>query len=104
MIVASNLPRDILQLSWAVTPNTTSYDVVRGRTSALHATGGNFTLSTDTCIVNNGASTQVQDPIGTPSGEATFYLVRPVNACSGQGTYDTSSPTQQGARDAEIAA
>lgn len=104
MVVGSKLPGDVLQLSWIATPNTTSYDVVRGRTSALRGSGGNFTLSTDTCIVNNGASTQVQDPIGTPLAEATFYLVRPVNACSGNGTFDETSPTQQGARDAEIAA
>ena len=103
-IFATNLPGDILQLSWSATPDTTSYDLVRGRTSALRGSGGNFALSTDTCIGNNISGTQVQDPIGAPEGEAVFYLVRPVNACSGNGSYNETSPSQQGVRDAEIAA
>jgi hypothetical protein len=101
-VFANNLPGDVLELSWSATPDTTAYDVVRGRTSALRGSGGNFTVSTDTCLGNNVTGTQVQDPIGSPVGEATFYLVRPVNACSGSGTYDETSPQQQGARDAEI--
>jgi len=48
--------------------------------------------------------TQGWDPAVPSASEGTWYLVRPVNACSGNGTWNESSPPQQGSRDAELAA
>ena len=47
----------------------------------------------------SGAASDSEVP---SAGAGLFYLVRPANACSGNGTYDEGSASQQGSRDAEI--
>ena len=93
------------QISWGATLDTTGYDVTRGSISVLRGTAGDYTASTNLCLANDASPTSVND-FGAPSpGDGVWYLVRPVNACSGNGTYnEPSSPPQSGSRDAEIAA
>jgi hypothetical protein len=90
--------------SWSSTPDTTGYDVVRGILGTLRSTGGNFTLAVDACVANDLGATSMQDAAPPAGGSGYWYLVRPVNACSGAGTYDSTIPPQQSSRDAEIAA
>jgi hypothetical protein len=88
--------------SWSATPGTTAYDMVKGSLLTLRGTGGDFTHST--CMQNDNPLTEGWDvPVPAP-GDGTWYLVRPVNACSGNGSFDGPSPPQQGDRDAELAA
>jgi N-acetylneuraminic acid mutarotase len=89
---------------WVATPDTTAYDVVRGNLGTLRSSGGNFTTSLDTCLVNDIRTEAVTDNTAPGGGAGFWYLVRSVNACSGLGTYDDTSPPQIGLRDAEIAA
>jgi hypothetical protein len=90
-------------LSWDAVSGVTGYDVVKGSLSALVATGGDFTAATTTCLANDGAGTTVSDS-GADLDGGSWYLVRPVNACGGPGTYDEGAPSQAAPRDAEVAA
>jgi hypothetical protein len=57
-----------------------------------------------TCIKNNGADLQANDPLVPPAGQGMFYLYRVVG-CGGQvGTYDSGAPSQHGSRDPGIQA
>ena len=94
---ARNLPR-------GPRPDTTNYDAVRGVLATLRSTSGNFTASVDTCLANNTRGQSVQDDTTPAPGTGYWYLVRPSNLCTGNGTYDDVVPPQQGLRDAEIAA
>jgi len=85
---------------WPPIFGATRYDLTRGALGTLRATVGNFTPSVNQCTANIG--TGGADGDTPPAGDGFWYVVRAVN-CGG-GTYDDSSPTQSGARDAEIAA
>jgi hypothetical protein len=69
----------------------------------LHASGGDFTASLLECL--EGLSTDTSSTSGgpPPAGDGFYYLVRTVG-CGQSGTYDSGSASQQGSRDAEIAA
>ena len=90
-------------LSWSAPPRATEYDIVRGDLGTLRTSGGNFTTATVECVADNQISTQ-RDYIPNPTaGNGFYFLVRGVN-CSGSGTYDTGSPSQNGSRDTEVEA
>jgi CotH kinase protein/Lamin Tail Domain len=91
-------------LVWGSVSGAQAYDIVRGSLSMLRLTGGDFTSSVTGCQVNNAGTTQWSVAEVPAVGEGVFYLVRAVNASCGLGTYDTSSPSQVGTRDGEIAA
>jgi hypothetical protein len=91
------------QLSWTSVVNASSYDVVRGRTSTLTASGGNYGVATDACLLNNQAVTTFADPTVPPVGDSFWYLVRGAS-CGGVGSYDASGTGQPGPKDAQIAA
>jgi N-acetylneuraminic acid mutarotase len=88
--------------SWDAVPGATGYDVVRGYLSTLRITGGDFTWAMQSCAFNDLAGTVMQDNVPPFPDDGYWYLVRAVNACSGNGTYDDVLPPQQGSRDAEI--
>jgi hypothetical protein len=91
-------------VSWTPVPNGQVGDLVRGRVSTLVSSGGNYTLSTETCLLDNDSG-RTYPEAGVPSlNDAFWYLARDVNLCSGPGTYDEGSASQVGSRDAEIAA
>jgi hypothetical protein len=91
-------------LSWPVSPDATGYDAVKGNLGPLRASQGNFAVTTKACIGNDLGATFLQDGEVPPASGGLWYLVRPVNACSGAGTYDSEGTSQNGSRDAEIAA
>jgi hypothetical protein len=62
----------------------TVYDVVSQALSGLSAPGGPY--GSPTCLVNNSATTHVDDSRVAPSGDGYLYLVRGSNAC-GVGTF-----------------
>jgi len=90
-------------LSWSALPGGLGYDVVRGDLSTLAISGGDFTLAMIDCLADDLATTAIDDPEVPPAGEGFWYLLRP-ELEGGAGTYDLAVPSQQGSRDAEIAA
>jgi N-acetylneuraminic acid mutarotase len=103
-VLAARIPGGELELSWGATPDTTHYDVVRGGLGSLLSSAGNFTISFDVCKANDISGVTTLDSATPPAGNGYWYLVRPVNLCSGNGTYDGAIPPQVGLHDAEIAA
>jgi hypothetical protein len=91
-------------LIWSSDGGATGYDVVAGSLSALHSSEGDFATSATDCLANDLSLTTATDESVPAAGEALWYLVRPTNACSGVGSYDTPSPAQQETRDDELAA
>jgi hypothetical protein len=89
------------QFTWSPTSDTTAYDVVSGSVGLLRVSG-DYTSSTGGCAANNVGSPVLFDAQVPGTGDALWYLVRPINACSGNGSYDDAMPPQQGGRDAEI--
>jgi hypothetical protein len=95
---------NVTDLAWSAVSGVTGYDVVKGSLSVLRGSAGDFTASTTACLANDSAATVASDPDLPDIDDGSFYLVRPVNACGGPGSYDEGSPSQIGSRDAEIAA
>jgi hypothetical protein len=90
-----------VQLSWNAVPDAAAYDVVVGRLSELHASGGDFTASTTGCLANDTDATNATDDTPLDPGGGAWYLVRAVN-CAGEGTFDSGALSQVGSRDGEI--
>jgi N-acetylneuraminic acid mutarotase len=90
-------------ISWAPIAGATGYDVVSGSLTALRASDGNFTTGTLDCVEDDTAILSTTDTSTPAPGDGTWHLVRAVN-CGGAGSYDETSGSQQGSRDAEIAA
>ncbi|MBN2384261.1 VCBS repeat-containing protein [bacterium] len=90
------------QLSWNSVSAATGYDVIRGDLNALLSSGGDFSgLATSECLADNSSQLTL-DFIGQPSsGEAYWFLVRPVTSI-GVGTYDAAEENQVQSRDQEI--
>jgi hypothetical protein len=93
---------DVMQLSWTAVSGATGYDVVKGDLGNLRGSAGNYTTSTASCVVNRVGVTAAQDLEIPAAGEAIWYLIRAVNACTGHGTYDEGVLSQEGSRDAKI--
>ncbi len=89
-------------VTWNPAGSATGYDVVTGRMGTLRSSAGNFAIATDQCLIQNSASATVTDSSMPAPGDAIWYLARARNC--GPGTYDSGSASQQGVRDAEIAA
>ena len=92
-----------LRLSWTAVVGATSYDVVSGKLSTLRSSGGDYSQSTDRCLLNNQSLTTVDDTATPSAGDAFWYLARAAN-CGGVGSYDSGSLNQSAARDAQIEA
>ena len=85
------------QWSWGAVPDATAYDFTRGNLNALRLSGGQFSGTAVECLANDTPAASYQDSLSPAVGDSFWYLVRPVNACSGHGTYDDNV-----ARDASI--
>ena len=86
-------------MSWCVPQATPAFDVVRGGLASLHATSGDYSLATETCLAAAQADPWLESLSAPPPGGGFWYLVRDT-----AGTYDTGEPSQLGSRDSEIAA
>jgi len=76
-------------LSWTAASGATTHDVVRGGLLALHNSGGNFQIATQTCVADSAPGSSVTTG-GTPSaGDGYWFLVRGRN-CGGKGTYGST--------------
>jgi hypothetical protein len=102
-IVAADEDYGDTVLSWAAVPGATGYDVVRGSLSALSASAGDFSRSTDSCLANNAAPSTIRDHSTPAEDEGFWYLVRPSN-CGGAGSFDGGGSRQVAPRDPGIAA
>jgi len=70
----------------------------------LALSGGDFTASTTSCLGEFASLTTVDDPAVPAPGEGIWHLVRAVNACGGNGSYDDGIPSQLLSRDVGIEA
>jgi N-acetylneuraminic acid mutarotase len=89
--------------AWAPLLGATAYDAVEGGLLSLRSSGGDFTSSVLTCLANDDSATSVAAS-GTPTPGDGFWVLVRGEGCGGIGTYDEGSASQQGSRDAEIAA
>ena len=71
-----------------------------GPPAPLRANSGNFTLAAGACLANDLRAESLPDSAQPVPSAGYWYLVRPVNQCSGNGSYDDNAAP----RDAEIAA
>jgi hypothetical protein len=69
----------------------------------LRGSGGNYSLALTDCTRNNARGIVAWDDTVPAPGVAIGYLVRATSFSCDFGTYDTTSPSQQGPRDAGIA-
>jgi hypothetical protein len=88
-------------LNWTAAIGASGYDLVRGTVSTLLSSG--FTPATNACLANDVTGTNFTDTHVPAGGDADWFLVRFSNAC-GTGTYNETSGSQVGSRDAAIAA
>ena len=88
-------------IEWTAVEFADGYDLVRGRLEVLTGSGGDFTESIDTCLVDDHGETTVLDREMPMVGSGFHYLVRAQAACK-DGTYDSGGDGQVEKRDAEI--
>jgi spore coat protein A len=93
------------ELGWSEVAGATGYDVVRGDLATLVAGGGDFTASTEACVLNGQPDLSYDHATDPPlaAGEGYWYLSRTRDAV-GNGTFESGSSSQAGHRDAEIEA
>jgi hypothetical protein len=93
-------------VSWPFQGPGITYDVVRGKLSALRATGGNFadvTVGT-TCLKDNFANVTAADVANPPIAEGFFYLLKESLTRSYEESPFWATRSQAGIRTTEIAA
>ena len=90
-------------LDWAALPGVAAYDVVRGSTASLAATGGDFAVATAGCLADNVSAAPLHFTGVPPAGDALWLLVRGGGAGSAL-TYGDVAPGQVAPRDPGIAA
>lgn len=90
------------QLSWPQAVDATGYDVVRGALQSLAANGGDFRLSTGSCLGSKLPTNEVKDSQFPTAGDGFWYLTRSVN-CGGAGSYNEEGNGQAADRDPGIA-
>jgi hypothetical protein len=90
-------------LSWTAPAGAVWFDVVGGPLSLLRSSQGDFSVATNRCVASRVATPSADSGQPPPPGNGVWFLVRSAN-CRGRGTYDSGAPSQQGARDQEIAA
>jgi gingipain R len=88
-------------LSWTEVEGAVFYDVVRGDLETLSQTAGDFSLATETCVVNDVGGTLVDLSEIPPAGTGHWYLVRGVST-TGPMTFQALYDSQVGLRDPEI--
>ncbi len=93
---------DDASISWPAIPGSTGYDVVIGGLLALRSSSGDFTTSTTACAADDTSGLSAIETSSPAPGDGTWHLVRPVNDCGGNGSYDETTTSQQGSRDTEI--
>lgn len=89
------------RLLWTSVAGAMAYDIVRGDIDILLSSGGNFTLSTNSCVDNDVSSTELSYTEMPAPGQGHWFLVRGVSS-SGPMTYQTLAGNQVGLRDEEI--
>jgi len=90
-------------LMWSALPDASGYDVVQGRLDVLRDSAGDFAAATESCLANDLTTATLAAPLPPAPGQGLWYLVRGRN-CSGNGTWDVSSPGLAGPRDPGIGA
>jgi hypothetical protein len=88
---------------WPPQSQAVSYDLLKGDLSSLSSRHGNFTLTVQQCLTNDGTGLSGVDPSIPVGGRALYYLLR-ANGCGFSGTYDEGDPAQVAPRDAQIQA
>jgi hypothetical protein len=90
-------------LSWTSVSGATGYDVTRGSLVPLRLSGGDFSVSTTSCVANNLGATTIDHALAPTAGQGFWYVIRALN-CGGNASYNSGAPKQVASRDAGIAA
>lgn len=96
-------PTPAAWLSWNSVGGSTGCDVARGSLAMLRSSGGDFSQATLGCLADNRQTPNLDDPDPAPAGAGFWYLARAVN-CATPGSWDSGGSSQQGGRNAEMAA
>lgn len=77
----------VARMGWEDQGRGYGHDVVRGSLSLLSATGGDFTVATQVCLLNDSHDLSLDDPDVPEVGEGYWYLIRTdqVDGCPGWG-------------------
>jgi len=91
-------------ISWPYQGPGITYDVIRGKLSALRATGGNYAHSSIgmTCIKDNFTNVTAADAANPPVADGFFYLMRESRALSYEESPFWATRSQIGQRTTEI--
>jgi hypothetical protein len=90
-------------VEWQPQSDADGYDIARGRLSTLHATGGNFSVSTDPCLASRTQDTFAEDLELPPPGDGFWYVMRiRYGDFRGVQSYDSGAASQVASRDAGI--
>ena len=88
-------------VEWAPVTTGFHYDLVSGNLQLLHSTGGDFTASTDVCLMNDFVPPFRDSRTPSRPGEGYWYVARSV--CGALvGTWNSVGHFQVGDRDPEI--
>lgn len=80
-----------------------AYDVIQGDLVDLRGFAGDFSISTDTCLINDTPATTWPQPVDPAPGEMPWFVVRAILA-GGPLSYDTFFPSEVASRDAGVVA
>jgi hypothetical protein len=103
-VAFAKLPADVIRASWQGQAGYRT-DLVRGSLTLLAATGGDFTVATEACVMDDSSGQTFEDPAIPPPGEGYWYLLRvdQYDGCPmGEGTYNSRKGHQAGDRNVEI--
>jgi hypothetical protein len=107
-VFVTKLAGNVARITWQPVGNGYYWrDVVRGGVVLLSVTGGDFTVATGVCLVNDSEGHWADDPGIPPAGDGYWYLVRTEQheGCPSPGpmmSYNTAYGGQTGDRDYEI--
>jgi hypothetical protein len=93
-------------ISWPYQGPAITYDVLRGKLSALRASGGNFADPSIgiTCIKDNFTNVTAADAVNPPANDGFFYLMRESQTLSYEESPFWPTRSQVGLRTTEIMA
>jgi hypothetical protein len=92
-----------IAFTWDPVSGAQDYDTVAVDVGTLRGSAGDYSSALIECTRNNAGGTLTWDDTTPGAGNVIGYLVRATSFSCDFGTYDTTSPSQQGPRDAGIA-
>ena len=76
--------------------------MIVGDLMLLRDLGGDFSVATNGCLLDDGPDAAVSDPLDPFPGGGRYYLVRPAAPPCASGSYDALSSAQLAPRDVSL--